>query len=321
MRLAGVRTAGLVTAACIAELAVTPVYANRNLTLLAILRTPRGQGIPAPAPSPPSQIVVAQNRVFCQQSVRMTPEGRTEETGRFPSTHWSEVKAAAKPDVEQGREALGRLLERYRPALVAYAIKKFGANQDQARDLFQGFVLESVLKRGLIEQARAIKGHQFRSYLLQAWHTFIQEQHRRQSCGKRRPPGGLEPLSDPTNEQPGLTPEPAPEVFDVEWVREVIAEAVRLMRVECEGNGRADVWGVFEARVHRPILADADPLPYDQLVGRFGLESPIRARNLLVTGKRMFARCLRGVVAEYAHGEAAVETELRELQIILERAG
>jgi hypothetical protein len=35
----------------------------------------------------------------------------------------------------------------------------------------------------------------------------------------------------------------------------------------------------------------------------------------------MFARCLQGVIGDYAEGEAAVAAEVRELQVILKKGG
>jgi len=59
----------------------------------------------------------------------------------FPSTHWSEIGEAGGVDEESAREALGRMLERYQPALLAYLQKKFHADDSMARDLLQGFGL------------------------------------------------------------------------------------------------------------------------------------------------------------------------------------
>ncbi len=250
----------------------------------------------------------------------MSPPDRGRAARTFPSTHWSQVRAAGKLDEAAGRNALGELLLRYEPALLAYAILKFGSSEDHARDLFHGFVQESVLKRDLITNARPMPGCQFRSYLLHAWHTHIQSEYRRQSARKRRPAGNLSPLPEDPDDLPVEGQPPAPELFDLRWAQQVITEASRRMHAECMASHRPDVWGVFEARIHGPILNGDARMPYDQLVSRFGLESPIQARNLLVTGKRMFVRNLERVVSEYASGEGAVEAELRELHIILDQA-
>jgi len=77
------------------------------------------------------------------------------------------------------------------------------------------------------------------------------------------------------------------------------------------------LWGVFEARVLGPLLDNAAPMPYEQLVKRFDLPSPSVAANLLITAKRMFGRMLHEVVCETVSTDRDVEPEIRELKRIL----
>jgi hypothetical protein len=67
-----------------------------------------------------------------------------------------------------------------------------------------------------------------------------------------------------------------------------------------------------------PALEGAEPAAYDELVKQFELASPDQASNVLVTGKRMFARCLRDAVAEYVDDDE-IEQELRELKALIAR--
>ena len=69
---------------------------------------------------------------------------------------------------------------------------------------------------------------------------------------------------------------------------------------------------VRRERVAERVRRDADR--------QTGASSPLQLSNLLVTGKRMFLRTLRGVIAEYARDEDEVEEELRELKRVLEHA-
>ncbi|MBM3880708.1 MAG: hypothetical protein FJ387_13495 [Verrucomicrobia bacterium] len=250
----------------------------------------------------------------------MLPERRKGGGGSFPSTHWSEVERAGESDEEAGRKALGDLLDRYQPALAKYAIHNFHARPEEAQDWFQAFVLESVLTRGLIAQAKPLRGHQFRSYLLTAWHRHILQSFRAKNSLKRQPPGGLVSLDEVPHRAETLKVDPVPAAFDLVWAQQVIREAGRRMQAACADSGRSDVWGLFEARIWRPLAVGASPIHYGELIRQFSLGSPMEARNLLQTGRRMFTRCLRSVVAEYAKGDAAIEIELRELQLILERA-
>ena len=109
----------------------------------------------------------------------------------------------------------------------------------------------------------------------------------------------------------------ARDAVDVAWAREVMGNAIRHMRVECESSRRMDVCGVFEARVLRPTLGGASPVPYSALVKEDGLRTPLQAANLLTTAKRKFLRALRAVVREHVRDEARVEAEISELRAVL----
>ena len=50
---------------------------------------------------------------------------------------------------------------------------------------------------------------------------------------------------------------------------------------------------------------------------QYGFRSPAQAANVLITAKRMFARFVRAVIAEYMEEDGNVETEITELKRIL----
>ena len=100
------------------------------------------------------------------------------------------------------------------------------------------------------------------------------------------------------------------------WARQVIDLAAQAMREECVHSGRQDMWDVFDARVLAPALHGAPPVPYDQLVQRFGYRTPDQASNVLITAKRTFQRALREVVAQYADDDQ-IDDEIRELKVLV----
>jgi hypothetical protein len=104
------------------------------------------------------------------------------------------------------------------------------------------------------------------------------------------------------------------DVFDVAWGREVLREALRRMKANCEKWGRVDLWEVFYGRVVGPAFDGVPVVEYEALMPRFGWASASQASNALVTAKRMFERELRGVIGEYARDEGEVEEELRDLR-------
>ncbi len=233
---------------------------------------------------------------------------------RFPTTHWSLVARAGKDATEAKRQALGEVLMRYLPALRAHLVFGKRLSQEDADDLLQEFVAGKILEKNLIGRADAQLG-KFRTFLLTALDRFLIDRIREQAARKRSPgDGGLRPLGDRADL---LQAERSSDAFDVAWARNVIAETVRLMRAECETSGRMDVWGVFECRLLDPILHATEPIEYEAMIKRFGLQSPSQASNILITAKRMFARVMRSVVGEYALGNEEIESEIRELMEVL----
>lgn len=236
----------------------------------------------------------------------------------FPVTRWSLVGRAADAGDPRFKAALDELVVRYLPALRAHLVLTRRLPPDEADDLLQGFMASKVLEQNLVARADQAAG-KFRTFLLAALGNFLIDAVRARQAKKRSGVAGAVQVDEQRSEVMDPRAEPAA-AFEAAWARQVLARATDLMRRECEATGRADVWGVFEARVLNPALHGDEPTAYDELVRAFGLASPDQASNVLVTGKRTFARLLRQAVAEYAD-DADVEQELMELKAILSRAG
>jgi len=237
------------------------------------------------------------------------------ERGGFPSTHWSIVVDAGNDQTIVRREALGRFLRRYSEALKVHLIWRKRVDPHQAEDLIQGFLLARVLEADLIAKADPQRGR-FRNYLLTSLDRYASNEYRSARAAKRG--GGrridLDEAADALDEDP--TPARS---FEVAWAQQVLREAVQRMRDYCEESGRHDVWGIFEARVLAPTLEDAEPVPYEQLVSRYRLQSLEQAANLLATAKRTFSRAMRSVISEYEQDDSAIDAEIAELRGILGR--
>jgi RNA polymerase sigma-70 factor (ECF subfamily) len=237
----------------------------------------------------------------------------------FPQTRWTFVEWAGQPDHPAQQKALADLLTQYLPALKAFLVAQFRIEDQQAEDLLQSFVLEKVLKAGVIARADRERG-KFRTFLLHALTNFVISELRRAHAQKRAPELSPISLDELAEEGTELALAAGTANFDVAFARQVIHESVQRMQAQCESTGRTDIWGVFLSRLLNPIFEQAEPSSYEELVERFGFQSPGHASNVLITAKRMFARVLRTVVAEYAGSEAEIESELNELQAILSEA-
>jgi DNA-directed RNA polymerase specialized sigma24 family protein len=251
---------------------------------------------------------------------RLMRQQRNQLAARFPTTHWSLVHRAAADDAD-GRRALGDLLGRYLVPLRAHLTFRRGLPPDKAEDLVQAFIAAKVLEADLIAAADRDKG-KFRTFLLRALDRFVSNQLRDERRLRRSPRGAGEGRWDGDEADLAGVPDgalPPDDAFDVAWARQVLVYAARKMRDACRESGRADAWVVFEERVLGPTLEGGEAVPFDRLAQRLGLGSAQQACNLLVTAKRMFGRCLRGVIGDYLHDESEIEAEVTDLRQILGR--
>lgn len=251
-------------------------------------------------------------------SPRCSAESMSNNPGRFPTTNWSLIGRATGQADTLCREALNDLLARYWPALKTYLVVARRIDPHEANDLVQGFIENKILERDLVARADRARG-KFRTLLLTALDNYVANQFQRRNANKRRPDRAVGMETHPAAVcASGTSPESQ---FEIQWARELIAEATRRVQEECLAAGRSDLWGVFEARVLAPVFDGSSPVPYDEIVQRFGFRSPSQSSNALITAKRIFARQLRGVIAEYAQSGDEINEELRELHLALSRPG
>jgi RNA polymerase sigma-70 factor (ECF subfamily) len=213
------------------------------------------------------------------------------------------------------RPVLSELLQRYLPALRAHLLIRRSVPRDQIDDVLQGFISSKVLESDLIGRADRAKG-KFRTFLLTALDRYVVSRLRHDLADKRGGGENRESLDAGSEFSIGTTveaPTSGADTFDVAWARQILRETFARMRAQCETGGRPDVWGVFECRILKPALEGAEAPAYEQVVERFGYRAPTQMWNAVRTGKQMFARLLRSVIAEYADSTDDVEAELRDL--------
>jgi DNA-directed RNA polymerase specialized sigma24 family protein len=233
----------------------------------------------------------------------------------FPTTQWSLVGQAGSLDPEQRRQALGELLARYTPAMLS-VLRFEGVPAGEAEDLLQGFVCDRVIQNNILGAADRSRGR-FRSFIFASLRNYALNRRREQLAAKRcaaRPVVALD--ADGAVDAPA--PEAAVDAFDTEWLRQVLQQTLERMHRQCQMSAGAErVWRVFRERVLDPARRGEPPPRYEDLASALGVDSAAQAANLLVTAKRMFARILRSVVAEYTRDEAEMEDELRWLKALV----
>jgi len=225
----------------------------------------------------------------------------------FPVTTWMEVTDRKK------------VVNRYWMALKTYLgglLSQFPEYRAEADDLLQDFIKEKILNPGWLEKADPNRGR-FRDLLKSSLRNFVTGVIRKREAAKRGGTTDVVPLDELEQEIAG--PEPVSDSFDLAWLQMLLSETLEKMKESCAISENNHIWKIFEFRILKPALEGVEPAPYDELVAKFGLRSPAQATNALATGKRMFARHLRAVIAQYETGDKAVRAEIDSLRLFLNK--
>lgn len=241
----------------------------------------------------------------------------------FRTTHWTDIFSVRTDDNEKRRAAMGQLLAGYWKPVYCYLRRK-GYDNEEAKDLTQGFLQEIVLGRKLIQQADREKG-KFRSFLLTALDNYVTSGYRAETAKKRMPSAGMVPLDtfdSPNIPDPAMTATPH-QAFAHAWASTLLDEVLVEVKAVCERTGQKAHWLVFNARVVTPILENVQPPSLSELCRRQNISNVGRASNMVVTVKRQFQKALRTRVRQFVAGESEVAHEIQDLIQILSisRAG
>ncbi len=230
----------------------------------------------------------------------------------FPRTDWAELSRAA--DAEQA--PLDRLIRLYWQPLKIFLVATFPTLSGQADELLQDFAGDKILREGWLKKADQTRGR-FRDFLKSSLRNFVLDRLSRADV--KNPPLSLDELEQEIPET-----EASQEEFDLAWARAVLGETLRRMETDCTRPGkdqprRSHIWEMFRIRLIEPVFNNAPQVPYDQLVERFALKSPLEASNTLLSAKRIFKGHLDNVIREYAGRDAATALEIQALKDFLGR--
>src|SRR5262245_46284926 len=170
-------------------------------------------------------------------------------TGRFPATRGSVILAARSDDARTRARALEMLAASYWRPVYKYLRVHWHASLEDAQDLTQGF-FAAALEKGFFDRYQPERAR-FRTFLRTCLDGFVSKQ--RQSAGRQKRGGGAKHLAldfqDAEGElrqleiADGLDME---EYFHREWLRHLVGQAVQALRRECEAEGKAPHFALFE---------------------------------------------------------------------------
>lgn len=237
-----------------------------------------------------------------------------------PDSDWDLVRDAgdaASPTCKASRDAV---TVRYYGAIFAY-VRQTGRGPDDARELTQGFIADVLLGRDLLSRVDTRRG-QFCTLLMHAVRNYVNDRYRHDHAAKRHPGetrlaalDHIEPPCD-TNTQ-ASSPESA---FHRAWVRRLIEEAAERLHVEQRERGTEWMWDIFDRRVLLPMLRGETPIPYEQLIERWKLQSPAQVSNAIVRMRHAFARHLLECIGSTVDSPSDARDELRRLLLSFDRS-
>lgn len=239
-----------------------------------------------------------------------TSMGGTREA--FMTTHWSLI-GDIQQEPDRDRALIGLLMARYWKPVYCFLRHK-GHDNEQAKDLTQGFFHEVVLNRDLVSRADPAHGR-FRTLLLHALTQYLIDQRRKDQAQRRIPADKLVPLnmSDPQSFPQLITELDPQQGFDYAWKVDLLERVIEEVRqFYCERKMDAH-WAVFQNRLLDPILSGEKPPSFKQLADRFQLAHETQVSNMFKTVKRYFQGVLKKQVRQtVASGEIAKD-EMREM--------
>jgi hypothetical protein len=238
----------------------------------------------------------------------------------FLTTHWSLIEDI-KSEADRNQALVDLLLKRYwKP--VYCCVRKKGYDNEQAKDITQGFFHEVVLNRNLVQRADRCKGR-FRTFLQHALNQHIVNDRLKQTTRKNIPPDKLTSLEaiEPAELPETVSGLSAEDSYNYAWLSAMLDHVILQVRADCIKDGMELHWNIFNERVVRPILKNAPVPNLAEICQRYGVEGQRKASNMAITVKRRFRTALQHYVRNTVISSDQVHEELREiLQFFPERA-
>jgi DNA-directed RNA polymerase specialized sigma24 family protein len=199
-------------------------------------------------------------------SPRRDTDGRDDS---FTSTRWTIVLEAGDSEIASAHVlgALSKLCEIYWRPVYAF-LRKHGHGSDDAQDLTQGFFADLIETRAYARADRE-KGR-FRSFLLGALKHFVADTRDRGHALKRG--GGMvlekldeKAIAEAEAQVARAAKWQANEVYDSEWARSLLRQALGRLAQECALAGKSELLGCLMPYLTTP---EESAIPYEEISRR-----------------------------------------------------
>ncbi|MHC4241763.1 MAG: RNA polymerase sigma factor [Planctomycetota bacterium] len=237
----------------------------------------------------------------------------------FLTTEWTVIDHIRSGTSSSSASLFNDWLGKYWKPVYCYLHRK-GYDNEQAKDLTQGFFQEIVLGRSLVKQADQSRGR-FRTFLLTALQQYLASEHRRQSAQKRTPKGkcfSLDRLK--VDIMPKVPTHFSPEEsFNYAWAAQLLDKLLGEVEAKCRTEGKTLHWEVFRDRVLQPIMDNVSAPSLAEICQRHDVDNPGKVSNMIVTVNRRFRTALKRHIRRSVVQDADVDEESRELIRIFSR--
>jgi RNA polymerase sigma factor (sigma-70 family) len=233
---------------------------------------------------------------------------------RFPVTNQSAIAAARSDDHVVRQRAFDTILTSYWKPAYKYIRLKWQANNEDAKDLTQGFFANAFEKNHFANyDARKAS---FQTFLRTCLDGFVANERK---AGKRLKRGGdvnhfqldfLSAEDEIAMQSMQANDLNAEDYFHREWVRWMFTMSVDTLRERCQAAGRNVHFQLFEAYDLKDD--DATPVSYSSLAKTFNLDQST-VTNYLAATRRDFRRIVLDKLREITATHEEFRTEARSL--------
>jgi len=235
--------------------------------------------------------------------------------GRFASTHWSVVLAAARTASPEAAAALEALCKTYWYPLYAY-LRHSGNSRHAAEDLTQEFFASRIVTKRIFQGIQPGAGR-FRSWLLTSLQNMVRNEWEKEQAAKR---GGQHPhfsldlesaegryAAEPIHD---LTPE---KLYDRSCATELLNLVADQIREKYRRDGKTDLF--IELKMFLP--GEHSTRSHAQVAARLG-KSEDAVKMAVSRLRQEYGRLIRAEVKKIVSSPGEVADELRYMRAVLE---
>jgi hypothetical protein len=231
----------------------------------------------------------------------------------FLTTQWSLIE-----DIQNGKDKdkslIGYLLKLYWKPVYCY-LRSRGYDNEQAKDLTQGFFGEVVLNRDLIGRADESRGR-FRTFLLHALKQYASKKDLKEKTQKRILKEKL--VSFEMEQDEPIVPDSvaqttAEQSYHYAWLSSILERVLKEVKDSCRDEGMEIHWALFNKRIIWPTFGDRTAPSLAELCESYDIRDAKKVSNMIITVKRRFKAVLIQHIRNTVLSQNQALEELEEL--------